>query len=39
MPVTAVFTERHEFRPGERINLRPRPETIHLFDADTGRHL
>jgi multiple sugar transport system ATP-binding protein len=37
--VTAVFTERHEFQPGERILLRPRPETIHLFDAGTGRHL
>jgi multiple sugar transport system ATP-binding protein len=38
-PVTAVFTERHAFRPGERIRLRPRPETIHLFDAESGRHL
>jgi multiple sugar transport system ATP-binding protein len=38
-PVTAVFTERHAFRPGERISLRPRPETIHLFDAESGRHL
>jgi multiple sugar transport system ATP-binding protein len=38
-PVTAVFTERHEFKPGERIVLRPRPDTIHLFDAATGRHL
>ncbi|HEX2113930.1 MAG TPA: sn-glycerol-3-phosphate ABC transporter ATP-binding protein UgpC, partial [Alphaproteobacteria bacterium] len=37
--VTAVFTERHEFQPGDQIMLRPRPETIHLFDADTGRHL
>jgi multiple sugar transport system ATP-binding protein len=37
--VTAVFTDRHDFQPGDRIMLRPRPETIHLFDADTGRHL
>ncbi len=37
--VTAVFTERHDFQPGERIMLRPRLDTIHLFDADTGRHL
>jgi multiple sugar transport system ATP-binding protein len=37
--ITAVFTERHEFRPGDRIMLRPRPETIHLFDAESGRHL
>ena len=37
--VTAVFTDRHDFAPGERIMLRPRPDTIHLFDAATGRHL
>jgi multiple sugar transport system ATP-binding protein len=37
--ITAVFTDRHVFRPGERIVLKPRPEGIHLFDAATGRHL
>jgi multiple sugar transport system ATP-binding protein len=37
--VTAVFTDRHDFQPGDRIVLKPRPEGIHLFDADTGRHL
>ncbi len=37
--VTAVFTDRHDFQPGDRIALKPRPEGIHLFDADTGRHL
>jgi multiple sugar transport system ATP-binding protein len=37
--VTAVFTERHDFQPGDRITLTPRPDTIHLFDAETGRHL
>jgi multiple sugar transport system ATP-binding protein len=37
--VTAVFTDRHDFQPGDRIALKPRPEAIHLFDADTGRHL
>jgi multiple sugar transport system ATP-binding protein len=37
--VTAVFTDRHQFRPGERIVLKPRQEGIHLFDAATGRHL
>jgi multiple sugar transport system ATP-binding protein len=37
--ITAVFTERHEFQPGDKIMLRPRPETIHLFDAESGRHL
>lgn len=38
-PVTAVFTERHDFAPGTPIVLRPRPDTIHLFDAQSGQHL
>jgi multiple sugar transport system ATP-binding protein len=37
--IAAMFTERHEFAPGAKIALRPRAETIHLFDAETGRHL
>jgi multiple sugar transport system ATP-binding protein len=37
--VTAVFTERHNFRPGERIALAARPDLVHLFDAESGRHL
>ena len=31
--MTAVFTERHDFQPGERIALKPRPDCVHLFDA------
>jgi multiple sugar transport system ATP-binding protein len=38
-PVTAVFTERHDFAPGTPIVLKPRPEAIHLFDAQSGQHL
>ncbi len=34
--VTAVFHERHAFRPGETIHLAADPENLHLFDADTG---
>ena len=37
--VTAVFTDRHAFAPGTPIVLKPQPNTIHLFDAQTGRHL
>jgi len=37
--VTAVFTERHAFAPGTPIVLKPQPGAIHLFDAQTGRHL
>ncbi len=34
--VTVVFKDRHNFRPGETIQLTPDPNCIHLFDAATG---
>ena len=37
--VQAVFTERHNFAPGARIALKPSPEAMHIFDAESGRHL
>jgi multiple sugar transport system ATP-binding protein len=37
--VTSVFRERHAFRPGEIIRLRPDPARAHLFDAGTGMRL
>jgi multiple sugar transport system ATP-binding protein len=37
--VIAVFRERHQFKPGEKIRLKPDPRFVHLFDADTGKRL
>jgi multiple sugar transport system ATP-binding protein len=37
--VTAVFRERHDFRPGETIRLVPDHERTHLFDAQSGKSL
>jgi len=37
--VTGVFRERHEFRPGETIRLRPDPARAHMFDAASGMRL
>jgi multiple sugar transport system ATP-binding protein len=37
--VTSVFRERHTFRPGDLIRLRPDPTRAHLFDAATGARL
>jgi multiple sugar transport system ATP-binding protein len=37
--ISAIFRERHEFRPGERITLAPAPSAIHVFDAATGKRL
>ncbi len=37
--VTSIFRERHEFRPGAPIRLRPDAARAHLFDAQSGRRL
>ena len=37
--VIAVFRERHPFKPGDRIRLRPDPKLVHLFDEATGKRL
>jgi multiple sugar transport system ATP-binding protein len=37
--VCAVFNERHEFRSGDIVHLRPRAHLTHVFDAATGRTL
>ena len=37
--MTALFRERHDLRPGQTLHLRPRPGSIHAFDAETGMRL
>ena len=37
--VTSVFRDRHAFRPGEIIRLRPDTTRAHLFDAASGTRL
>jgi multiple sugar transport system ATP-binding protein len=37
--VTSMFRDRHDFRPGEIIRLRPDPVRAHLFDAASGVRL
>ena len=37
--VCAIFSERHPFKPGDRIRLATDLAKVHLFDADTGRRL
>nr|WP_295883076.1 sn-glycerol-3-phosphate ABC transporter ATP-binding protein UgpC [uncultured Devosia sp.] len=36
--ITAVFKDRLDVRPGDRINLKPDPDKLHFFDAE-GRRL
>jgi multiple sugar transport system ATP-binding protein len=37
--IIAVFRERHQFKPGEKIRLKPDPQLVHLFDDATGKRL
>jgi multiple sugar transport system ATP-binding protein len=37
--VIAVFRERHQFKPGDKIRLKPDPGLVHLFDEATGKRL
>jgi multiple sugar transport system ATP-binding protein len=37
--ITAAFRERHQFRPGDKIRLKPDPRLVHLFDEATGKRL
>ena len=37
--VTSVFRERHDFKPGETIRLKPDVTRAHLFDASSGQSL
>jgi multiple sugar transport system ATP-binding protein len=37
--ISAVFSERHAFKPDQAIRLQPRLDSVHLFDAASGRHL
>jgi multiple sugar transport system ATP-binding protein len=38
-PIVAVFRERHQFKPGDKVRLRPDPGLVHLFDEQTGKRL
>jgi multiple sugar transport system ATP-binding protein len=35
----AVFHERHDFKPGQEIRLRPRADQAHIFDTENGMRL
>ncbi len=37
--VVAVFRERHELHPGQKVKLRPQPGAAMVFDKDTGLRL
>ena len=37
--VFAVFRERHQFKPGDHVRLKPDLRLVHLFDHATGKRL
>jgi multiple sugar transport system ATP-binding protein len=37
--IIAVFRERHQFKPGQMIRLKPDARLVHLFDEATGERL
>jgi multiple sugar transport system ATP-binding protein len=37
--VAVVFRERHQFKPGDKISLKPTTGTAHLFDKATGQRI
>jgi multiple sugar transport system ATP-binding protein len=37
--VLAVFRERHQFQPGDRVRLKPNLGLVHLFDKTSGKRL
>jgi multiple sugar transport system ATP-binding protein len=38
-PIIAVFRERHGFKSGDKVRLKPDPRLVHLFDEQTGKRL
>ena len=37
--IVAIFRERHDFAPGQKIRLKPRAPVAHLFDASSGQRI
>ena len=37
--IIAVFRERYQFKPGDKIRLKPEPRLVHLFDEASGQRL
>jgi multiple sugar transport system ATP-binding protein len=37
--ITGAFRERITAQPGEKINIRPEPNAVHLFDAQSGARI
>jgi len=37
--IVALFRERHEFKPGQTVHLRPRQDQVHLFDGASGERI
>jgi multiple sugar transport system ATP-binding protein len=37
--ISAIFRERYDFQPGQKIRLKPQLNVVHLFDKETGQRI
>ena len=37
--ISALFRDRHDFKPGDSIFLKPRPKAGHIFDPESGQRI
>ncbi len=37
--IVALFRQRHDFKPGDTVHLRPDKDHVHLFHAETGQRI
>jgi multiple sugar transport system ATP-binding protein len=37
--VVAIFRERYDFQPGQKVKLKPQANLVHLFDKETGKRI
>ncbi len=37
--IVAVFPDWHDYQSGQILNLRPRPDKVHIFDSDSGQRV
>jgi multiple sugar transport system ATP-binding protein len=37
--IVAIFRERYDFKPGQKVKLKPRTDVVHLFDKETGKRI
>ncbi len=37
--IVAIFRERYDFKPGQKVKLKPQADVVHLFDKESGKRI